>query len=308
MLKHIQLIAKHESSKPITLEPDSSLGEARTAMLTYSTDRLVVVTRNCRPIGIITEKDIVRLLDRYGSRLQLDKIKLERVMSKRNLITACEESSLSSCARLMLDNSVSSVIITDDKDLLKGICTKINVTSAYARHCAGRHLVADFMTKKIVTVTPDETLDKILLLMVDNNVSRVVVVETKNQMPIGIITERDLAPLSAVADPYFNRFTRGAFSAKYFRPGQTRISSVAPLGIKSIFLARDLMKRDPIMITKDSDLADAARIMIRNGIGGLPVVDSIDGANLVGIITKTDVTRALACIMDCNDEEDGDLP
>lgn len=289
-MKHIHLRAKDASSRPITLEPDKSLGEAHTAMQSCGVSRLVVVaTREYRPVGIITEKDIVRLLDTYGSRTRLDKIRLEQVMSK-NLVMAFEESGLSSCARLMLGNGISSIIITNDKGLLKGICTKINVASAYARHCAGEHLVGDFMTKKVFAVMPDETLEQILLLMVNNNVSRVVV--TKNQKPVGIVTEHDVMPLSTLVDPYFNRFVTNAAEIKDFRPGQTQVT--VPSAIKSIFVARDLMKGDPIMITKDSDLADAAKMMIGNGMGGLPVVDSTDG-DLVGIVTKTDVTRALAC-------------
>jgi CBS domain-containing protein len=298
MMKHIHvhLRAKDASSRPITLEPDKSLGEARAAMQSCGVDRLVVTDREYRPIGIITGKDIVRLLDTYGSRMRLDRIRLEQVMSKKNPITANEESSLSSCARLMLDNGISSVIITDDRDVLKGICTKINMTSAYARHCAGEHLVQDFMTRKVFTVAQDDTLDQILTLMVNNSVSRVVV--TKNQKPVGIITEHDVMPLSALVDPYFNRFVTNAAPAikeQDFRPGQTQAHVTVSSAIKSIFLARDLMKGDLIMIAKDSDLADAAKMMIGNGISGLPVVDPIDGDNLAGIVTKTDVTRALTC-------------
>jgi CBS domain-containing protein len=46
------------------------------------------------------------------------------------------------------------------------------------------------------------------------------------------------------------------------------------------------------MITDYADLVDAALIMRGNRISGLPVVDSND--KLVGIITKTDITRAIA--------------
>jgi CBS domain-containing protein len=52
------------------------------------------------------------------------------------------------------------------------------------------------------------------------------------------------------------------------------------------------MTYDPIRITKDSDLAEAALIMMRNRISGIPVID-LDN-ELVGIITKTDIIRALA--------------
>jgi CBS domain-containing protein len=42
---------------------------------------------------------------------------------------------------------------------------------------------------------------------------------------------------------------------------------------------------------EDADLTDAAQIMSNNRISGLPVVNSLD--NLVGIVTKTDITKAL---------------
>ena len=52
------------------------------------------------------------------------------------------------------------------------------------------------------------------------------------------------------------------------------------------------MKYDPISISQDSDLADAAQIIAMNRISGVPVVDA-DGI-LVGIITKTDIVKAIA--------------
>ena len=52
------------------------------------------------------------------------------------------------------------------------------------------------------------------------------------------------------------------------------------------------MKSNPIMVTDYSNLVDAALIMRGNRISGLPVVDSND--KLVGIITKTDIIRAIA--------------
>jgi CBS domain-containing protein len=54
------------------------------------------------------------------------------------------------------------------------------------------------------------------------------------------------------------------------------------------------MKHDPITVTGDADLIEAAQIMSNNRISGLPVVNSVD--NLDGIVTKTDITKALAAI------------
>ena len=51
-----------------------------------------------------------------------------------------------------------------------------------------------------------------------------------------------------------------------------------------------VMTRDVITITEQTPLEEAARIMADSKIGGLPVMQ---GANLVGIITETDVFKVL---------------
>jgi predicted transcriptional regulator len=93
-----------------------------------------------------------------------------------------------------------------------------------------------------------------------------------------MITGRDLLPL-------------GAFFS-HLGSGQRKQPAFIPSGIKAIMLASDIMAPNPITTTDDTDLADAAYIMLRNKISGLPVVDQ-DGI-LTGIVTKTDVVRALA--------------
>jgi CBS domain-containing protein len=52
------------------------------------------------------------------------------------------------------------------------------------------------MTKDVLTITPDEPIHMVLLLMINNKISRIVVV--KDEKPIGIITGRDLLPVSAL--------------------------------------------------------------------------------------------------------------
>lgn len=54
----------------------------------------------------------------------------------------------------------------------------------------------------------------------------------------------------------------------------------------------DLMTRDPIVVRADAPLTDAARLLDRYHISGLPVVDA-HGA-LVGVVSHTDLLRARA--------------
>ena len=54
--------------------------------------------------------------------------------------------------------------------------------------------------------------------------------------------------------------------------------------------ADEIMTRDVVTVPPTAALAEAARLLLDKGIGGLPVVD--DGGRVVGIVTKTDLTAA----------------
>ena len=44
-----------------------------------------------------------------------------------------------------------------------------------------------------------------------------------------------------------------------------------------------------LLMDKDDDMAESAKVMIRHGISGLPVIDN--KSDLVGMITKTDILK-----------------
>lgn len=54
----------------------------------------------------------------------------------------------------------------------------------------------------------------------------------------------------------------------------------------------DLMAIDPIVVRADAPLAEAARLLERHHISGLPVVDH--AGSLVGVLSQTDLLRARA--------------
>jgi CBS domain-containing protein len=129
------------------------------------------------------------------------------------------------------------------------------------------------MTKRVLTVAPDETINMALMLMADNKVSRIVV--TRNHKPLGIITGRDLLPVSGLFGTrmYGSSYWTTTTTPKEKEPIFKRKEQMfIPFGIKAIFLARDVMRHDPIVIRKNSDLAEAARIMIRNRISGIQLL------------------------------------
>lgn len=302
----MQLVAADISNNnPVTLEGNKTLYDARNVLLKYNISRVVILKggQNKKPAGIVTEKDIVRFLHAEFPRRSLDEIRLDEIIANQQLITVEGGTNVGDCAKLMLNNDISSLVIVkannDNNSILNGIITKSDLLDAYARSFGGDVAINEYMTKKVLTVKPDESVHIVLLIMADGNVSRVIVVGDSNSKPVGIITSHDLLPASTllIADkskpPPSQYRTKGKDIEMNESTGSTAAHTGGlPYGMKRILLAQDIMKFNPIMVTDYSNLVDAALIMRGNRISGLPVVDSND--KLVGIITKTDIIRAIA--------------
>lgn len=293
------------NNNPVTLEGNKTLYDARNVLLKYNISRVIILKgrQNKKPTGIVTEKDIVRFLHAEFPRRSLDEIRLDEIIANQQLITVEGGTNVGDCAKLMLNNDISSLVIVkandDDNSVLSGIITKSDLLDAYARSFGGDVAINEYMTKKVLTVKPDESVHIVLLIMADGNVSRVIVVGDNNSKPVGIITSHDLLPASTllIADkskpPLSQYRTKGKEIEMNENTGSTAANTGGlPYGMKRILLAQDIMKFNPIMVTDYSNLVDAALIMRGNRISGLPVVDSND--KLVGIITKTDIIRAIA--------------
>ena len=59
--------------------------------------------------------------------------------------------------------------------------------------------------------------------------------------------------------------------------------------------AQDIMSKNPTVVTPDTPLVEAARLMKTENIGVVPVVDTTDSRRLVGVLTDRDIAiRAVA--------------
>ena len=121
------------------------------------------------------------------------------------------------------------------------------------------------MTPQVVVISPKDTLARARNLMLHHDIGRLVVVDEELK-PIGILTETDIA-------------------MKVWEESSGRVART----IDEI-LVEEVMSSSVITIGPRTYLKNAAKIMVRRKISGLPVVDS--SGKLLGIITKTDLTKA----------------
>ncbi len=124
--------------------------------------------------------------------------------------------------------------------------------------------VKDIMVKEVATLDVEDELSLANDIMRLGRIRHLPVVE--GEKVVGIISERDLFRSSlAQALGYGNKDTREVMKT---------------LRIK------DIMVKQVISISPDTDLKDAVALMVERKIGCLPVVQD---HKLVGLITETDI-------------------
>jgi CBS domain-containing protein len=268
------------TQKVITCSPTGTLLQVQLLMVKNNISRVVIVDENNKPAGIITQKDMINFLVADKSKRGIEEIKVEEVMTKK-LITAKRKTPISNIAETMIEKNISSVIIVDGKGKLDGIVTKTDITAWYGA-MKGAYKVQEFMTAKLVTVKPSQSVFLVASLMAEHAISRVVVVADKENKPAGIITVADMTMMSRLLKP--------AKVLKEEKPLVVKGAIALPKNVH-LLTARDIMTPDPVTVSKSADLADAAELMIKHKFSGLPVTEK---GKLVGIITKSDIIRAVA--------------
>jgi len=118
--------------KLITIEESASVQEAANRMKDKNVSSLVVVDEISRPLGLITERDLVRKVCIHD--VSTSKLIIKEIMSSP-LITIDSNSSASEAADMMLRNNVRHLLVVDSKsseglDKPIGIVTPLDFTKS----------------------------------------------------------------------------------------------------------------------------------------------------------------------------------
>jgi CBS domain-containing protein len=152
-------------------------------------------------------------------------------------------------------------------------------------------LVKDAMTRDVMVLTPKDSMDFALKSFAKRGVSGAPVVT--GEKLVGMITEYDIikavdihATKSKLASvPHFLAVLANAKNRD--RSDELRRSVKAASDMK----IGEFMTREPISISKDADILDAARLIDVHKINRLPVTEK---GKLIGIVTRSDIIRAVA--------------
>jgi acetoin utilization protein AcuB len=128
-------------------------------------------------------------------------------------------------------------------------------------------LVGSRMTRNPITVREDTSLFDALRIMRENRVRRLPVLNANGKL-VGMVSEKDLL---------------------YASPSPATSLSVWEISyLTSKITVKELMTTQLVTVCEDCPLEEAARLMVDNKIGGLPV---LRGDQIVGIVTETDLFK-----------------
>ncbi len=122
--------------------------------------------------------------------------------------------------------------------------------------------VAEIMTKNVITINMKEPVTKAISILTQKSISGLAVVDNAGDV-VGIISAMDILKLFSGENPELK------------------------------YTVEEVMTPYTITITPEATLAEAAKLMLENGIHRLIVTESVTKKKPIGIITASDIVREL---------------
>ncbi len=249
----------------ITCRQDATLGHVAVLLAQHHVHALIVVDRDNRPVGIMSDTDLMAgewLSADSESLAAMRKLRANDLMSYP-IITVDASASLNEAARLMIEHDISRLIVTENGKEVGVISGSDFVASIARAEKLQRDTVADVMSDAIL-VCRDKTPVTSAARAMTNARYRSVVVVDKNGKQLGVVSELDLIPL--------------------LKDGN----------IKDELTVTDVMHK-VLTIHLHASLREAADLMIQHHHHRVVVVDDSDpDAFPLGIVSSFDIVAEMA--------------
>ncbi|HEY9639288.1 MAG TPA: CBS domain-containing protein, partial [Coleofasciculaceae cyanobacterium] len=160
----------------------------------------VLIVEDKQILGILTERDVVRLSIQQSS---LDTLLIRDVMSSP-VITLRESacSDLFFAVHLFHQHNIRHLPVLDEQDQLVGLLTHESLQQiSHPINLLRLRLVAEVMTSEVICADPSVSMRAIAQLMAEHRISSVILVQQssdKSLYPVGIVTQRDIVQFQAL--------------------------------------------------------------------------------------------------------------
>lgn len=144
--------------------------------------------------------------------------------------------------------------------------------------------IADVMSKSIIVIEEGEDFSQVEEIFVSKKIRHLPVVNSQKEI-VGLISQRDLYKCIAPR--------RAPDGNVVFQPGVI-MDGDGYYKKESLdrYILRNVMKKDPRVLTAEQTLGDAIHLMVTEKSGCVPIVDQAQ--HVIGLLTRFDILRLAA--------------
>ncbi|PKL35939.1 MAG: histidine kinase [Spirochaetae bacterium HGW-Spirochaetae-1] len=296
---------------PTCVAVSATVGEIIKLLLHSDFNAIPVIDADSRPVGIITQGDLIA---RAGMPVRLGLLSglegektdayLETISRKtagdimsKPVITVSREITLGEAVDEMLKVNYKRMPVVDARGRLVGILARFDIFNSIAQESpdwnsvksqkmkvGNIHYVADVMRCDPDTVKPDTPVNEIIRIINARKVQRVAVVDDVGRL-IGLVSDRVL--LGAFANNQAGVWDYLMAKMPFKEMADRHKELIRQTTMKT---ASDVMKTDVITVRENTRIDEAVRLMAGRGIKRLPVLDA--EGKFKGMISRDSVLRA----------------
>ena len=254
----------------ITVERKTPVYQAIATLVEKNITGLPVVDNNMSLQGIISEKDVLKLLHKTcRSSGVVEEFMTENVVSfnqEDNLANICDCLANNHFRRVAILNQDKVVSVLSRADFIKINKNKFRPPGLPESPRKDDVTARDIMKRGLVTVKRQTPLYRVMELLSENNITGLPVVDCDMQLE-GIVTEKDI--LGLLNDP-----------------------DAKPCNVQ------DIMTKNVITFQQGDNLFDICHCLVNNSFRRVPILDQ---GQLVGIISRADIIDSIlrynACLL-----------
>jgi CBS domain-containing protein len=290
---------------------NTSLAEVARLLLSSTFTGLPVVDENDRPVGVISQGDLIYKAGmpmRLGLLASSDREKVSAVLEAlaprqakevmtQPAVLIEQDKLVTDAVNLMLKKQVKRLPVVDTAGRLVGILSRLDVFHTILRECpdwqafqkqqiaVDLRFVSDIMRRDAPTVFPETPVEEVIRLIDCNDMQRVCVVD-KAGIFLGLISDRDLLIAFAERHPgvwdYFVSQIPFTERGRKHRQLQQFLLSMKTAG--------EVMNTNIVTVGEDVPINAAIQLMLEKAIKRLPVVDA--QGKFKGMISRDALLRA----------------
>ena len=217
----------------------------------------IVIVEGSEPIGIFTERNVVRFTAQKGPDFYDCEI---RELMSSPVLTANENTDIYRAFNLLETNDIRHLVVVDHENQVVGVVTQSNMIEHLGlEYFVEVKKVSQIMTRILSTISKDITVYQALTQMAGKSISCLVVAQ--DDRPLGILTERDV----------------GRLLVDYGDISELKVERVMSSPVQTA--------------SPDTSVREVAKTMQKETIRRVVVIDR--EGKVVGLITQSDIVKGL---------------